>query len=88
MKFLYSFRLKINCTKFSNLPNPYRFPPSTTADNSKRLRALVNAKLNEGDFPAAVIRYCTSYYTRSSHNAPSELSCDTIRYQSCSDEKQ
>ncbi|CAE1327466.1 unnamed protein product [Acanthosepion pharaonis] len=45
---------KINATKFSNLSNSNRFHPSSTVDDSKRLRALINAKLIEGDVSAAV----------------------------------
>ncbi|CAE1298725.1 unnamed protein product [Acanthosepion pharaonis] len=45
---------KINATEFSNLSNHNRFHPSSTVDDSKRLRALINAKLIEGDVSAAV----------------------------------
>lgn len=44
---------KINAAEFS-LSNPNRFHPSSTVDDSKRLRALVNAKLIEGDVSAAI----------------------------------
>ncbi|CAE1319748.1 unnamed protein product [Acanthosepion pharaonis] len=45
---------KINANAFSNLSNPNIFHPSSTVDDSKRLRDPVNAKLIEGDVSAAV----------------------------------
>ncbi|CAE1240150.1 unnamed protein product [Acanthosepion pharaonis] len=44
---------KINATFFSYLSNSNRFHPSSTIDDSKRLRALVNSKLSKGDVSAA-----------------------------------